>query len=118
MTTTPSTIKFEPGAVVRVNIRFTSGTGVKQRPAVVLTAKPYHDSRTDAIVVAVTGSVQVGYHGDCDIFDWKTAGLAKKSKAKGVLQTIDRTSVDYQYGQLTTADLQRVQDSVRLVLNL
>jgi mRNA-degrading endonuclease toxin of MazEF toxin-antitoxin module len=118
MTTTPSTIKFEPGAVVRVNIRFTSGAATKKRPAVVLTGDRYHRSRQDAIVVAVTGNVHIAYHGDCDITDWKVAGLAKESKAKGVVQTIDRASVDYQYGNLSATDFQRVKDSLRLILNL
>jgi mRNA interferase MazF len=118
MTTTPSTIKFEPGAVVRVNIRFTLGGAVKRRPAVVLTDDSYHASRADAIVMAVTGSVHASYYGDCDILDWRSAGLAKLSKGKGTLETISRSSVDHQYGQLSTDDLQRVRESLKLVLNL
>ena len=118
MTTTLSTIRFEPGAVVRTNIRFTGGGAIKRRPVVVLTDDRYHNSRADAIVLALTGSVHIAYHGDCDIQDWQVAGLAKESKAKGVLQTIDRASVDYQYGHLSPADLDRVKDSLRLILNV
>ncbi len=118
MTTTPSTINFEPGAVVRVNIKFTNGQATKRRPAVVLTSDPYHSRRADAIVLALTGSVHVAYHGDCDIVDWKSAGLAKETKAKGVVETILRSDVDRQYGSLSAADWRRVQESLRLILNL
>lgn len=118
MTTTPSTIKFEPGSVVRTNIRFTDGGDVKRRPVVVLTDSLYHDRRGDAIVVALTGSVHTTYHGDCDIVDWKAAGLAKETKAKGVVQTILRDSVDFQYGSLTATDFENLKDSLRLIMNL
>ncbi|MDP3768280.1 MAG: hypothetical protein Q8S13_09710, partial [Dehalococcoidia bacterium] len=60
----------------------------------------------------------VAYHGDCDIVDWKSAGLAMPTKAKGVIQTIDRASVDRQYGTLSAGDLQRVRDSIRAILCL
>jgi mRNA interferase MazF len=118
MTTTPSTISFDPGAVVRVNIIFTSGGQVKRRPAVVVSDKPYHRDRADAVVVAITGSVHSLYYGDAVIADWKSAGLAKESKAKGVIQTIDRASVDYQYGRLSEADFERVKASLRSILSL
>jgi len=118
MTSTPSTIQFEPGAVVRVRIRFTAGQGAKRRPAVVLTDIPYHQSRSDAVVVALSSQLASTYHGDCDIVDWKSAGLPLPTKAKGVIETIDRASVDYQYGMLSSADLERVKDSLRLILGL
>ena len=118
MMTTPSTINFEPGAVVRVNMLFTTGAAAKVRPVIVLSDARYHTSRQDALVLGVTGSVFASYFGDCEIVDWKAAGLAKESKAKGVIQTIDRGSVDYQYGKLTDADWNRIRESLRLILDL
>ena len=118
MTPTPSTIRFEPGTVVRVLIRFTSGQRTKKRPAVVLTSTPYHASRSDAIVLALSSQVGASYHGDCELVDWLSAGLPLPTKAKGVIETVDRLSIDHQYGILTADDLERIKDSVRTILGL
>ena len=115
---TLSTIRFDPGSVVRVNIRFTAGERTKRRPAVILTGDPYHDSRADAIVIALSSKVDVSYYGDCDIIDWEAAGLPLPTKAKGVIQTVERESIDHQYGSLTNDDLDRVKGTVRMVLGL
>lgn len=114
---TLSTTQFRPGAVVRINLTFTEGLGAKRRPAVVLTDRAYHDSRSDAIIVALS-TQQNSYHGDCEINDWRLAGLQLPTKAKGVIQTIARSSVDYQYGTLSDSDWGRVKDSIRTILGL
>ncbi len=108
----------EPGAVVVVRIRFAEGTGTKKRPAVVLTDSPYHGSRADAIVVALSTQRRAGYYGDCDLLDWRTAGLPQPTKAKGVVQTIQRTTVERRLGMLSQADFDRVKTSVHLILGL
>ena len=118
MTTTRSSILCDPGAVVVTRIRFAEGTGTKRRPAVVLTDSPYHDSRADAIVVALSTQRGASYYGDCDLYDWRDAGLPRPTKAKGVLQTIDRSTIERQLGTLSSSDLDRVRDSVRLILCL
>lgn len=115
---TQSTIQFEPGAVVRVHITFTDGQAAKRRPAVVLTNDDYHSSRADTIVLAVSSQTAAAYHGDCQLVDWKSAGLILPSKAKGVIETIDRSSIDHQYGVLSNSDLARVKQSLRLILGL
>lgn len=116
--TTPFSTLYEPGAVVSVRIRFTSGGGIKRRPAVVLTDDKYHQSRADAIVVALSTRVGVTYYGDCDLVNWRQAGLPLPTKAKGVVETIARSTVERRYGTLSPTDLRRVQDSVRLILGL
>ena len=113
---TQSTIQFDPGAVVRVHITFTDGQAAKKRPAVVVTDARYHSSRGDAIVVALSSKIDATYYGDCDIVDWQAAGLALPTKAKGVVETVDRASIDRQYGTLSSDDLGRVKDSLRLIL--
>jgi mRNA-degrading endonuclease toxin of MazEF toxin-antitoxin module len=115
---TQSTIRFDPGAVVRVHITFTDGQAAKRRPVVIVTDARYHSSRADAIVVALSSKMDNVYHGDCDIVDWKAAGLPLPTKAKGVVETVDRASIDLQYGNLSNDDLGRVKDSLRLILGL
>ena len=115
---TQSTIQFDPGAVVRVHITFTDGQAAKKRPVVIVTDAQYHSSRADAIVVALSSKIAVTYHGDCDIVDWQAAGLPLPTKAKGVVETVDRASIDLQYGTLSNDDMRRVKDSLRLILGL
>lgn len=116
--TTPSSIPCDPGAVVITRIRFTEGTETKKRPAVVLTDSSYHDSRADAIVVALSTQRGTVYYGDCDLHDWRESGLPQPTKAKGVIQTIDRSTIERRLGALSSSDLDRVRESVRLILCL
>lgn len=113
-----STIPIEPGAVVRVEIRFTEGQRKKRRPAVVLSGDAYHGSRADTVVLALSSKMDVTYHGDCELLDYKGAGLTAPTKAKGVIETVTQTSIDLRYGLLTTEDFERIKNSVREILNL
>lgn len=116
--TTPSSIPCDPGAVVITRIRFAEGTETKKRPAVVLTDSSYHDSRADAIVVALSTQRGAVYYGDCDLHDWREAGLPRPTKAKGVIQTIERSTIERRLGALSSSDLDRVKEGVRLILCL
>ena len=118
MTTTRFLTPCDPGAVVITRIRFTEGTETKKRPAVVLTDSSYHDSRADAVVVALSTQRGAIYYGDCDLHDWRDAGLPRPTKAKGVIQTIDRSTIERRLGALSSSDLDRVKGSVRLILCL
>jgi mRNA interferase MazF len=118
MTTTRFSIPCDPGAVVITRIRFTEGTETKKRPAVVLTNSSYHTSRADAIVMALSTQRGAAYYGDCDLADWRVAGLPQPTKAKGVIQTIDRATIEKRLGTLSPSDFDRVKESVRLVLCL
>ena len=113
-----STIRIEPGAVVRVEIRFAEGQGKKRRPVVVLSGDAYHVSRVDTVVLALTSQMDPTHHGDCELLDYKGAGLPAPTKAKGTIATVTQASIDYQYGFLTAEDFERVKDSVREILNL
>jgi mRNA interferase MazF len=114
----PSSTQYDPGTVVAVRIRFSDGVGVKRRPAVVLSDHPYHASRADAIVVALTTQMHTDYYGDCDIRDWREAGLPAASRSKGVIQTIERRAIERAYGTLSLLDFSRLQDSIRQILSL
>ena len=118
MTTTRSSIPCDPGVVVLTRIRFAEGTETKKRPAVVLTNSQYHDSRADAIVVALSTQRGAMYYGDCDLQEWREAGLPRATKAKGVIQTIDRSTIERRLGALSPSDFDRVKEAVRLILCL
>jgi mRNA interferase MazF len=115
---TTSLTTYNPGNVVKVCIRFTTGSETKRRPAVILTGDDYHNSRADAIVVAVSSQVENSYYGDYIFSDWRVAGLPKPCKAKGVIETIDRSTIEGTYGNLSDQDFQQLKICLRSMLGL
>ncbi|MHB8375344.1 MAG: type II toxin-antitoxin system PemK/MazF family toxin [Dehalococcoidia bacterium] len=101
-----------------MRIRFSGGVGYKTRPAVILSGAAYHASRADAVVVALTTKMQHAYFGDYDLIDWQHAGLPKPSRAKGVIQTIERVTIAGQYGSLSASDLDNLKECIRQILGL
>ena len=118
MTTTPLTIPCNTGDVVLVPFKFADTDDSKPRPAVIVSVQAFHDSRADAVMMALTGRQTRGYFGDCAIVDWQAAGLLMATTAKGVLRTIDRRLVHRRLGSLTATDLSRLRVSIRLILDL
>ena len=118
MTQTQFSTVCEPGAVVLVSFRFSSGQSAKQRPAVILSTAPYHASRIDAIMMALSTQVQGNYYGDVVLSDWQAAGLPRPTKAKAVIQTIEQRTITKRIGTLSAADLRSVQHSIRSILHI
>lgn len=118
MSTTPPTIQCSPGAVVLVNFRFPDQSGMKRRPAVVISVDAYHDSRVDAVMIALSSQPEREYFGDCHLEDWQAAGLVQPTKAKGVIATIICTDIARQLGSLSSRDFARVQGSVQEIVGL
>lgn len=118
MTTTQYTIQCNLGDVVLVPFKFTDSGDVKPRPAIIVSVPDYQTSRADAVMLAVTSQAGRGYFGDCQIIDWKQAGLAKPSTAKGVFRTIDQGLVHQRLGTLTAADYSRVQGSIKSIFGV
>lgn len=115
---TTSLTTYEPGAVVKVRIRFTAGDKTKKRPAVILTGADYHNSRADAIVVAVSCQLGDSYYGDYMLSDWQAAGLPLPSKAKGVIETIDRSTIEGTFGKLSNQDFKQLKTCICSMLGL
>ena len=55
MTMQPTTT-YEPGDVVTVRFQFRDNERPKPRPAVIISVSAYHDSRLDAVMMAITGA--------------------------------------------------------------
>lgn len=113
-----STTLYEPGNVVMVKIKFTAGEQTKRRPAVILTDDNYHNSRADAIVVALSSRTADSYYGDYELSDWQAAGLPQPTKAKGVIATIDRDTIDQTRGTLSKNDFTNLKKCLRDILGL
>lgn len=117
MTTTPSTTSCSPGDVFLINVRFTDDSGIKKRPAVIVSNQAYHTDCADAVIVPLTSNTMSRLRlGDHALQDWSQAGLLKASIAKATPQTIERSTMGAQLGALTTRDLSSVVRRLRSIL--
>ena len=113
-----SLIPCEAGSVVLVPFRFTSGGGVKNRPAVILSCDAYHTDRADAVMIALSTRMGASYFGDYELSDWRSAGLPAPTKVKGIMQTIERSMIIRRLGSLTSKDFTALQDTVKAILGI
>jgi len=66
-------VPFAPGDIVTVD--FPGVTGIKRRPAVVLSSATYHATRPDRIVGLITTRTSGLGVTDYELQDWSVAGL-------------------------------------------
>jgi|SRR5947209_10775007 len=105
----------KPGAVVTVD--FPGVTGVKRRPAVVVSSATYHATRPDVILAVVTSQVTAANApSDYVLQDWAAAGLRQPSAFRSFLVTLPAASVIAVIGQLSDRDWQEVQARLRVAL--
>ncbi len=98
----------EPDMIVVVD--FPGVTGIKRRPAVVVSSALYHTHRPDVIVGMLTSQV-ISASGPTDypLQDWKTAGLRQPTAFRSFLYTAPRSEIIARVGRLSEADWQGVQ---------
>ncbi|MEO6399092.1 MAG: type II toxin-antitoxin system PemK/MazF family toxin [Tepidiformaceae bacterium] len=118
MTTTPSLTPCSRGDVVFVGVRFSDGTGIKNRPVIVVSVDAVHASRDDALVVPLTTQLSMRRFGDHLLLDSAAAGLPRPSLAKGVVETVARDRFGRALGRLTDRDLAALESTLRSTLGL
>lgn len=96
-----------------VDFLFPDQSGTKRRPAVVLSADPYHRSRREVIVAAITSNVSRRLFGDRLIAQWREAGLRRPSMATGIIRTVTASVIHRHLGALQPNDLAGVDQSLR-----
>jgi mRNA interferase MazF len=108
---------YDFGDVVLVPFPFTDHSGMKKRPAVVISSAAYNISRPDLILMAITSRVRktAGF-GEVAIAEWRKAGLLKVSVIKPVLTTVERRLVLRQLGRLEHSDRTALQQVIRTVI--
>ena len=105
----------KPGAVVTVD--FPGATGVKRRPAVVVSTATYHSTRPDVILAVVTSQTSAAtMPSDYVLKDWSVAGLRQPSAFRAFLVTLPAISIVSIIGQLSDRDWQEVQARLRVAL--
>lgn len=115
---TASSTTCSRGDVVMVGVRFSDGSGVKRRPAVVVSVDAVHAERADALIVPLATNLSARRLGDHPLAHWESAGLPRPSMAKGVVETVERTTFGATVGRLDEEDLAAVEVCLRQVLGL
>ena len=106
---------FNPGDVVAVD--FPGVTGVKRRPAVVLSSAVYHASRPDVVVGLITSQTTTAL-GPTDyvLQDWEQAGLRVASVFRGFFATLPPATRPTFVGHLSDRDWKGVCTCVKVAL--
>lgn len=118
----PSTTTYERGQVVVVNVPFSNQSGAKPRPALVISAQPFHRNLPDVIICPI--SSQPRYYqnpgsGDRPLRHWKTVGLRFPSTARvSNIQTVEKTLIKKVLGTLPADDVARIDTELRAALSL
>ncbi|HEV8718635.1 MAG TPA: type II toxin-antitoxin system PemK/MazF family toxin, partial [Candidatus Binatia bacterium] len=104
-----------PGDVVAVN--FPGATGIKRRPAVILSSAVYYSSRPDVIVGLITSQTAAAV-GPTDYLlqDWTQAGLRVPSAFRSFLATLPPSTNPVLVGHLSARDWQGVRVCVKAAL--
>ena len=118
----PSTITYERGHVVVVNVPFSNHSGIKPRPALVVTTDAFHRDLPDLIVCPI--SSQPRYYqrprpGDCPLQQWRAVGLRHPSTVRiSKLLAVDKEIIKRILGVLSPKDLIQVEKGLREALDL
>ena len=101
---------FSRNDVVLVAYPFSDRTGVKVRPAVIVSGS--HRSR-DLFVVPLTSRADRMVEGEFSLADWRSAGLNMASVVKRGLFTVHESFILKRVGALGASDTNRVNESLR-----
>ncbi len=113
----PPTTGYSFGTIVLVPFPFTDQSGIKRRPAVVVSSRRYHTERPDLIIMAITSQARApGAIGEVAVKDWKAAGLLKASVVKPVLTTIEAALVIRTLGELKGDDQHALRQALAAIL--
>ena len=109
---------YSRGDVVLVSFIFSDGTGVRQRPAVIVSSDVYHRGRQEAIIAAITSRTERVLVGDHLIRDWREAGLLFPSVATGIIRTMKQGMIAQKLGAMRQPDMQAIDSKLRVALDI
>lgn len=106
---------FSKHEVVLVRYPFSDLTGTKVRPAVII-GTPHVSN--DVIIVPLTSKTLSLLQGEFLLANWKGAGLNVPSAVKRGVYTVHESLVVKKVGQISEADIVRLETSLRNWLDL
>lgn len=93
------------GDIVLVPFPSTDQSGIKRRPAVVISAVSAGDTRSDVILMPITSQTREQARGrDLLVDAWSEAGLLKPSVVRPVIATLERALILRRLGALEATD--------------
>jgi mRNA interferase MazF len=117
-----STTTYERGHVVVVNVPFSTQTGSKPRPAVVVSAAAFHGPLPDVIVCPISSQPRYSQRpgpGDVPLQHWRAIGLRHPSAARvSNLFAVERSLIKRVLGRLAADDLAQLERELRAALGL
>jgi len=93
---------FDPGDVAAID--FPGVTGIKRRPAVIVSSPVYHATRPDVVVGLITSRPTALGPTDHVLQDWAEAGLRAPSVFRCFLATLPPTTHAVLIGHLSDRD--------------
>ena len=99
-----------------VVIDFPGVTGIKRRPAVVLSSAVYQASRPDVVVGLITSQTIALSPTDYVLQDWTQAGLRVSSVFRSFFATLPPSAHPVVVGHLSDRDWQGVRVGVKMAL--
>ena len=94
-------------------------TGIKRRPAVVISTAGYHTTVGDVILGAVTTNLTIATTPtDHVIANWTEAGLRRPSAFRCFLVTLPQSKILAAIGSLSSAAWQKVQACIRKAITV
>ena len=110
--------EYSRGDVVLVSFIFTDETGVRRRPAVIVSSDAYHKGREEAIIAAITSRTDRVLIGDHIITGWHGAGLLFPSVATGIIRTIKQGLIARKLGVMPQGDMKAINEKLQDALGL
>lgn len=99
-----------------ITVDFPDVTGIKRRPAVVLSSNEYHAVRPDVIIGLITSQTKTLGITDYGLQDWQTAGLRVPSVFRSFLVTLPRSANLIVIGHLSPQDWQGITACLKVAL--
>src|SRR5437879_3692702 len=99
-----------------VTVDFVGATGIKRRPAIVVSSELYHTHRPDLVLAALTTQLSsANTPVDYILLDWQAAGLHLPSAFRAYFSMAIPSAVTV-IGHLSDKDWRAVQDRLALAL--
>jgi len=113
----PLTTGYSFGDVVLVPFPFTDQSGIKKRPAVIVSSAEYQAQWRDLVIMAITSQIRLRpAFGEFTVAEWRKAGLIAPSAVKPVLATIEKRLVLRKLGRLQPPDVRSLRTSLEQIL--
>lgn len=109
---------YSRGDVVLVGFIFADESGVKRRPALIVSSDAYLEQRGEAIMSAITSRTDRVLFGDHVMGDWQAAGLLFPSVVAGIVRTIKQNMITRKLGAMSADDMKEVERRLASALGL